>query len=308
MNDHVNPGMFRRLSFVVCVAIACALSGAARGGDARIVSIGGAITEILYALGADNNVIAIDTTSLYPPRAMKEKASVGYMRALSAEGVLGLRPSLILVTEGAGPKETMAVLQAAKVPMVTVPDHYSGDGIVEKIEVVAKAVGAQARGQCLAGLVRDDLRDLDTLRSRIRAPKRVMFVLSLANGRAMVAGGRTAANGIIGMAGAVNAVADYDGYKPIGDEAVIAARPDIILAMAHGGPNPVTADELFALPAFRGTPAARGRHFIAMDGQYLLGFGPRTARAARDLALGIYPDLAAGARPAAKLRDERCRQ
>ena len=94
------------------------------------------------------------------------------------------------------------------------------------------------------------------------------------------------------MAGAVNAVADYDNYKTLTDEAIIAARPDIVLTIERGGPNPVAAQELFALPAFSATPAAAKQSFIAMDGLYLLGFGPRTARAARDLALKLYPELA----------------
>src|SRR5690349_12078465 len=76
----------------------------------RIVSIGGAVTEILYALGLKERIVAIDSTSLYPPDAAREKPSVGYMRALSAEGVLGLNPSLVLASEGSGPKETIAVL------------------------------------------------------------------------------------------------------------------------------------------------------------------------------------------------------
>ena len=94
----------------------------------RIVSIGGAVTEILYALGMDDKIVAIDTTSLYPTRAAKEKKNVGYMRQLSPEGVLGLAPTLMLAIEGAGPKETMTVLAAAKVPLVVVPDHYTGRG------------------------------------------------------------------------------------------------------------------------------------------------------------------------------------
>jgi len=257
----------------------------------RIVSIGGAVTEILYALGLDRNIVGIDTTSLYPPQAAAEKASVGYMRQLSAEGVLGLAPSLILAVEGSGPREAMAVLQAAHVPLVVVPDTFSGDGIVDKVRVVAETTGAVEGGRCLAAKVRADVDALGTLVGRVRTPKRVLFVLSFAGGRAMAAGGNTAADGIIRMAGAVNAVAGYDGYKPLTDEAVAATKPDTILAMTRAGPNPVTADEVFAQPAFAATPAAANRSFIAMDGLYLLGFGPRTARAARDLALALYPDL-----------------
>jgi iron complex transport system substrate-binding protein len=122
-----------------------------------------------------------------------------------------------------------------------------------------------------------------------------MFVLSLVNGRAMVSGGKTAADGVIKMTGAVNAVSDYDGYKPMSDEAVVAARPDIILAMAHGGPNHVDAAQLFALPAFSATPAAKNSRFIAIDGPSLLFFGPRTARAARNLSIGIHSELASAA-------------
>src|SRR5262245_3812762 len=94
----------------------------------RIVSIGGAVTEILYALGLEQRIVAVDTTSLYPPRALADKPNVGYMRQLSAEGVLGLSPSLILAIEGAGPKETVAVLERANVPFVSVPDRFDGDG------------------------------------------------------------------------------------------------------------------------------------------------------------------------------------
>ena len=91
----------------------------------RIVSVGGAVTEILYALGLADRIVAVDTTSLFPAEALKQKPNVGYMRALSAEGVLGLNPSLVLAIDGAGPKETIAVLEAATVPLVRVPDRYT---------------------------------------------------------------------------------------------------------------------------------------------------------------------------------------
>jgi len=108
------------------------------GDTSRIVSIGGAVTEILYALGKDKQVVGVDTTSFYPARALTERANVGYMRQLSAEGVLGLRPTLILLVDGAGPKETISVLEAAHVPLVVVPDGHSGDGIVEKVRIISK--------------------------------------------------------------------------------------------------------------------------------------------------------------------------
>jgi iron complex transport system substrate-binding protein len=257
----------------------------------RIVSIGGAVTEILYALGHDKEIVGVDTTSLYPPRAMKEKPNVGYMRQLSAEGVLGLNPSVVIAIAGAGPKETMNVLEAAKVPLIVIPDTYTEQGIVEKIKLVGDVVGATERAACLAAQVHADIAALDKIRAGIKTPKRVLFMLSFINGRVMAAGRGTAADGIIKMAGAVNVFSEHDAYKQITDEAVIAARPDVIVTISRGGPGELSADAVFAQQALAATPAAATKSFVSMDGLYLLGFGPRTARAARDLALTLYPDL-----------------
>jgi iron complex transport system substrate-binding protein len=256
----------------------------------RIVSIGGAVTEILYRLGLQDKIVAIDTTSLYPAAAAKEKKSVGYMRQLSPEGILGLAPSLILAVEGSGPRETVDVLQNARIPLVMVPDHFTSNGILEKIDVIARAVGAADRGKCVANEVSRDLASIRALESGITQRRRVLFVLSFAGDRAMAAGRNTAADGIIRLAGADNAIASYEGYKPISDEAIVAARPDVVLVMERG-PGSLTADAVFSHSAFKATPAAATRSFISMDGLYLLGFGPRTAQAARDLAVAIYPDL-----------------
>lgn len=280
-------------------ATAIVPSQAAESPDTRrIVSVGGAVTEILYALGEGERIVGIDTTSLYPPQAVKEKPSVGYMRQLSAEGVLGLQPGLILAIEGTGPKDTLAILQAAKVPLRVVPDVATAAGILDKIRFVARAVNATLRGECLARQVTADLAALAALEDGIRpnGRKRVLFVLSFVNGRAMVAGRGTAAGGIIGMAGGVNAAEGFDGYKVVSDEAIVAAAPDVVLTMEREGAS-LTADDIFAQPAFAMTPAAAKRGFVSMEGLYLLGFGPRTARAARDLAAALYPDLKAGKLP-----------
>lgn len=260
----------------------------------RIVSIGGAVTEILYALGLQDRIVGVDTTSLYPPSALSERPNVGYMRQLSPEGVLSLDPKLILAVEGSGPKETLDVLESAKVPLILVPDAYTEEGLLKKIGIVAHAMDADARGACLAKAVSMDLAALKDLRARIGKPVRVMFVMSFLNGRAMVAGRKTAADAIIGLSGGINAIEDFDGYKPLNDEAIVAAKPDVVLTMQRGKEQ-LEAGAVFANPAFALTPAAANKSFIAMDGLYLLGFGPRTASAAHDLALQLYPSLASSA-------------
>jgi iron complex transport system substrate-binding protein len=270
----------------------------------RIVSVGGSVTEILYALGLENRIIAVDSTSLFPPRALADKKNVGYMRQLSAEGVLGLAPSLVLAAEGSGPKETIAVLASAAIPLVRVPDRFTGEGIVEKIRLIAAATGTTARGECLAASIEADLAMLARLRAHIVDPVRVLFVLSFMNDRPMVAGRNTAADGIIRLAGAVNAAGNFEGYKIVNDEAIVAAKPDVVLAMERRQ-FALIADQLFARPAFALTPAAERKRLVSMEGLYLLGFGPRTARAARDLAHALHPALPAEALPSER-KSEAC--
>lgn len=260
----------------------------------RIVSIGGAVTEILYALGLESRIVAVDTTSLHPPRALAEKPNVGYMRQLSPEGILAMSPSLVLAMEGAGPPEAVSVLQAARVPFVQVPERYTADGILDKIRLVSEAVGEPSRGACLIDALKQDFATLTAERHGGGRPPRVLFVLSFVNDRAMVAGRDTAADGIIRMAGAENAMPDLTGYKPVGDEAVIAARPDVVLMMDRPG-QPAAAEAVLSRPAFAMTAAGARKALVVMNGQYLLGFGPRTALAARDLAARLFGETTATA-------------
>ncbi|WP_250954096.1 ABC transporter substrate-binding protein [Rhizobium sp. CG5] len=255
----------------------------------RIVSIGGTVTEILYALGAGDRIVAIDTTSTYP-QAVTSKPNVGYMRQLSAEGILAQKPDLILAESGAGPVEAMAILDASGTPVVSIPAPPSPDGIAPKIEAVGAAVGKPQEAAALAHSVTDRLAALKADIDGIAEPKkRVLFVLSFANGRVMAAGSATAADAMIALAGGVNAAGDAHGYKPMSDEALIAAAPDVVLVMDHAAMH-VTAEQAFAVPALKSSPAGQTGAFIAMEGLYLLGLGPRTADAARDLAAKLYPE------------------
>jgi len=271
----------------------------------RIVSIGGAVTEILYALGLEQRIVAVDATSHYPPQALREKRSVGYFRALSPEGVLGLNPSLILAIDGAGPKQAMTVLQASGVGFVSVPDRFTGEGIIEKIRVIATAAGVEQRGECLTKAVSADLDALAGLRAAISESARALFLLSFVGERAQVAGRATAAEGIMRLAGAVNAISEFEGYKPVSDEAIIAAQPQAVLAMQRDA-YPLDARTVFAHQAFALTPAAKRHAFVAMNGLYLLGFGPRTALAARDIATQLYPALPKTVIPSERAPVERC--
>jgi iron complex transport system substrate-binding protein len=293
--------MLNRLTRTAALALALAVPlGAAPAAEgvavfpdpSRIASIGGSVTEIVYALGEEKRLVARDSTSMFPAPAMA-LPDVGYMRALSPEGVLSVDPSGILALQGSGPREAIDVLKKASVPYIEVPDTFDHAGILEKIRVVGHALGADAKADALAADVDAKLKAAKSQTAGIAERKRVLFILSMQGGKLMAAGTGTAADGIIRLAGAVNAVEGFAGYKQLSDEAAITAAPDMILMMDRGGAYSTSADELFALPAIASTPAGRDRRLIVMDAGYLLGFGPRTADAIHDLAVSLYGDQVA---------------
>ena len=254
----------------------------------RLLTLGGSVTEIAVALGAGDLLVARDTTSTYPP-SVTELPDVGYVRALSPEGVLSVAPDLILSEQGAGPVETIAVLEAAGVEFVTMPDDPTPQGVLDKIDAVAMALrqpdaGAALKAEVAAGLAAAEAR-ADAVTDR----KRVLFVLSLQSGRVMAGGAGSSAEGIITLAGGVNAATGFEGYKQMTDEAVIAAAPDLILMMDRAGDLAITAEDVIAHPALGLTPAAQNGRILRMDGMLLLGFGPRTPVAAAMLHDALYP-------------------
>ncbi|RWC42435.1 MAG: hemin ABC transporter substrate-binding protein [Mesorhizobium sp.] len=257
----------------------------------RIAAIGGSITEIVFALGEQDRLVARDSTSRYPEAALK-LPDVGYMRQLSPEGVLSVNPSGILALHGSGPKQAVDVLKKTSIPFIEVPERYDHEGILEKIRIVGKALGVDAKADALAAEIDAKLKAAEKQTASIKDRKRVLFVLSMQGGKILASGSDTAADGIIKLSGGVNAVDGFSGYKQLSDEAVITARPDVILMMNNAGPA-ASDDELFAHPSISSTPAGAARKVVRMDGGYLLGFGPRTAEVIHDLAASLYGGQAA---------------
>ena len=279
------------LSALVAALVTAPLSaGSAQAREpVRIVSAGGAVTEILYALGADKRIVGVDSTSLFPQEALRTKPNVGYLRALSAEGLLALQPDLILAAEGAGPADAIDLARKAGVRFVAFDEGHSAASLRHKIEAIGELVD---RGDAAARLAHDVQERFDALaeaRATIAKPRRVLLLLGFQNGRAMAAGEGTAADAVLRLAGVLNAGAGMQGYKQLSDEAVVAAAPDLVVLAQRDGAD--ASQDVFATPAFAATPAAARKRVVRMDALYLLGFGPRTPQAAMDLMRAAYPDL-----------------
>jgi len=250
---------------------------------ARIVTVGGALTEIVFALGQEHRLVARDSTSTHP-ELVEDLPDVGYARALAAEGVLSVKPDLILATEGAGPPETMDVLRAAGVKMMIIPEIYTAEGVADKITAVGTAIEAEEAAAALREEVAQELALAVALATANPNPPKVLFVLSAASGRIMAAGRDTAADGILQMAGAKNAMTAFPGYKPVTDEAIIQAAPDVVLMMSSRNNHAISDEEVLALPAIALTPAGQAGRIVRLDGALMLQFGPRAAKAVSELA------------------------
>lgn len=273
--------------FTLAFGLSAALAGPALATDAqdRVVTIGGAITEIVYALGQQDRLVARDTTSNFPAEAL-ELPDIGYARALSPEGVLSIRPDLIIASDSSGPPETIEVLEEAGVTFVPVPEIYTPEGVAEKITIVGDALGQGEAAQALADKVSAQLSA--AMQPVDENSPGVLFIISAAGGRITAGGAGSSADAIITMAGGRNVMTDIQGYKQVSDEAVAAANPDVILMMDRVGDHGLTDEALFAMPAITTTNAAKTGSVVRMDGMLMLGFGPRVADAVTQLSAALH--------------------
>ena len=248
----------------------------------RVVALGGDITETVYALDAGAVLVGVDSTSQWPAAARK-LPDVGYVRQLNAEGVLALRPQLIIATHDAGPPPVIAQLHDAGVRMELLPNSRTPADVLAKVREIGKLLGRNAQAEALAAKIEHDYAALATSVAAMQSHPRVVFLMSMGAGSPRAAGHDTAADGAIALAGGRNSVEDYSGYKPIAPESLVALAPEVIVLMQERNGQPGDIDGVLAMPGVAQTPAGKARRIVFVDGQALLGFGPRSAEQAQAL-------------------------
>jgi iron complex transport system substrate-binding protein len=251
----------------------------------RIAVGGGSITEILYFLGVEKKIVALDITSNYPPKA-KSLPSIGYVRNLSAEGILSLRPTLILGEDDIGPSEVVSQIKSMGIDLVVIEEEHSADGIVKKIQCIAKIIDKKSVAkEIIDQHLIPTIKRLEIQAKKVNARQTsIMFILSMQGGSPIVAGKNVSADGLITMIGGTNSPGNFSGWKPVSTEAIITASPEVILISARGLSGFGSIEELKLHPALKFTPAVKNQKIFVMDGMEMLGFGPRTLDAALSLA------------------------
>lgn len=265
------------LKHSLLLAFAVALPGLSwAASPERIVSLGGDITETIYALDAQSSLVGVDSTSEWPA-ATRALPDVGYVRQLAAEGVLSLRPQLIIATHDAGPPPVLAQLRSAGVRIETLPVTYTPDEVVAKVRSIGHLLGKDGEASRLADKLQAQYGELTKTVAAMPDHPRAIFMMSAGGGSPLLAGKDTAATHAIALAGGVNVVDSYTGYKPVSAEAMAALAPEVIVLMRERADMLGGIEGVLKLPGIALTPAGKARRVILVDGQALLGFGPRNA-------------------------------
>lgn len=258
----------------------------------RIIPLNGNIAETIFALGLGSNVVATDTSALYPEEALA-LPKIGYQRELNAEGILAMSPTVVIGDQGAGPPEVLDQVRAAGVPVVILESEETVEGPPALIRSVGETLGIPEEADVIAANVDQTLDETAALIAEVDESPRVAFLYIRGQGTQLISGTNTSADVVISAAGGVNAGADSgtEGYFPITPEALVEAAPDVILVMQGGLASVGGVDGLLQIPGVSQTPAGEAERIVAFEDLYLLGFGPRIGDAIYDLALALHPEL-----------------
>lgn len=250
----------------------------------RLITLFGDLTEIVYALGVQEFLVARDTSSIYP-RVAEELPNLGFAGALNAEAILELEPTLVLGTPMAGPAEVLEQLRQAGVEVLIIEDLNGLDAPQIKIRFVGEALGIPQRAEELALDVEKRMQAVMAASANDK-PLRVMHIYIRRGGLQLVSGSGNKAEAIIQAAGGVDAAAEAGivGWQPLTPEALVAADPDVYLVMDRGLAVVGGIEGLLEIPGMAQTRAGQGPYVISMADLYLLGFGPRLPEAIADLA------------------------
>lgn len=240
----------------------------------KIVSTDGSLTEIIYALGFGNDIVATDVTSTFPEEA-KTKADLGHAKMMTAENILSKEPTDVIGYDNMLSPELVQQLESAGVKVTVLEREFSLDGSKRIIKEVASWLDVEEKGQELISKLDSDVKSLKSLSSK---PK-VLFIYARGAAMMMVAGEETQMDSFIKLAGGENAAKGFKDFKPLTPESVIEANPDLILMFNTGVESLSGIDAIFEIPGVKLTKAGKNKAYLEMDGLFMSGFGPRLGEA-----------------------------
>ena len=253
----------------------------------RIVVAGGSITEILFFLNESQNIVAVDTTSNYPEDA-KNYPSIGYVRALSAEGVLSLNPTLIIGENDMGPENVLEQLKKTKIELRVLDEKNSITGIEDKILCIASIIGKNDNFNRNIGFEKSVSKLKIISKANSKKNIRGLVILMMQGTSPVVAGRNTSGDDFLKMIGSKNTMSSFEGWKPAGKESILLSNPNFILITKRATKNYGSLNSFLKESGIEMTEAARTQNVFSLDGMSFLGFGPRTISSGLEISNKIY--------------------
>ncbi|MEK6492374.1 heme/hemin ABC transporter substrate-binding protein [Myroides odoratimimus] len=244
----------------------------------RIISLNGAITETLVALGEKENIIAVDVTSTYPEDIKTTAQDLGHTSKISIESIMALKPTVIYATEKDLNDDFKSQLEKTKIRLEVIKQEFTLEGTKTLIKTVAQSLNNE-NYQSLLDKIDQDLQGLPSFENK---PK-VLFIYARGAATLLVAGDKTPVNNIVDLAGGQNAVTEFEDFKPLTPESLLNSNPDYILMFTTGLQSMGGIDGVLKIDGINKTNAGKNKKVIAMDGLLLSGFGPRVGQAAKEL-------------------------
>lgn len=247
-------------------------------GEKRIVSLNGAITEIISDLGHEKELVARDMTSIYPESVKDNVKDLGHVRTLTIEPIVAEKPDLILASDQDMNPDLLGKIRESGIDYHVFDQEFSVDGTKKLIKQVAEEIGAENYQQLIEKI------DADIAKVQpIENKPRVLFIYARGAGTLLVAGKNTPMAAMIDLAGGVNAAEQVEDFKPLTPEALVQSNPDIILMFDDGLQSLGGESGLMKIAGIEKTNAGKNKAFIEMNGAFLANFGPRVGAAAAEL-------------------------
>ena len=277
---------------VLCVGLLVSHQAAAADLPQRWVSAGGSLSEWVSALDGESKLVGVDTTSQHP-QTLKALPSIGYQRSLSAEGILSLRPDILIGTEEMGPPPVLAQVKAAKVQVELFSAQPDLPTLEKNVTHLGRLLGAEEQATQLLQSYQQQLDAQKTrvtdAQSRQKAPG-VLLLLGHAGGKPLIAGKDTAADWLLQQAGGRN-LATHTGYKPFSVESLASLDPEVLVFSDRALTGEAAKTALFKEnPILNASRAAKAGRVLELDPTLLVGgLGPRLPAALKTLSDGFYP-------------------
>ncbi len=239
----------------------------------RIVSLGGTLTEIIFELGAGDRVVGVDATSIYPQETEK-LTNLGYRQSINLEGIVSLKPDLVIASSKLVPKKLINDLKKLKVNVLVVQEKDTIENARFKIKRISKALNKVTEGKKILTRLNEDVeRVRERLAKTNKQKKKLVFIYARGGNRVFLSGENTAAHEMIRLAGAKNAFSGVEGFKPVTAEALMKSNPDAIIMLKSGKES---LENIWSIKGVEHTKAGKAKKVILVDDLAFLEFGPRS--------------------------------